>query len=153
MCAVRFGAGRMRRYALAAGSERLWARSAVCFCAELMRKAPSTRKCAQFETGFGRGLRCALVVNGCENERTARKSAYFVRPCALAKIQKVSFKKRAKNAKNGGVKIAVTVCLWAEMSPTPGFGRQGIWGGGLARLFGSLPLALGLRLLVLGLWS
>ena len=88
-----------------------------------------TRKNAQFRNGFWRCLRRALVASGCENERTTRKSGYFVRPCALAKIQKVSFKKRAKNAKNGGVKIAFRVCLWAKMSTVPVFGTMGGLGG------------------------
>ena len=49
--------------------------SAVCFGAERMRRARNTQKRALFRTGFGRGLRLALVASGCENERDARKSA------------------------------------------------------------------------------
>ena len=55
-----------------------------------------TRKSAQFRSGFWRCLRRALVPSGCANGRTARESAYFVRPCALAKIENDRFKKRAK---------------------------------------------------------
>ena len=83
--------------------------SAVCFGAERMRRARNTQKRAQFRTGFGRGLGSALVASGCENERDARKSACFVRPGARAKTEKDSVKKRAKNTKNGGVKIDVRV--------------------------------------------
>ena len=87
-----------------------------------------TRKNAQFRNGFWRCLRRALVASGCGIGRTTRKSAYFVRPCAVAKIGKYSVKKRAKNAKNGGVKIDIYGYLWAKMSPTPVSGRWG-WGG------------------------
>ena len=98
-----------------------------------------TRKSAQFRNGFWRCLRRALVASGCANERTTRKSAYFVRPCAVAKQYRYCVKMRAKNAKNGRVKIAVSVCLWAKMSPTQGFGRW--WYGGVAWL-GCLALCL-----------
>ena len=91
-----------------------------------------TRKSAQFRSGFWRCLRRALVASGCENGRTVRKSTYFVRPCAVPNTYSYSVKKRAKNAKNGGVKIAACVCLWAEMSTTPVSGRRG-WGGGFFR--------------------
>ena len=65
-------------------------------------KIQCTRKNAQFRNGFWRCLRRALVASGCENKRTTRKSRYFVRPCALAKIQNGSFKKRAKKRKMKG---------------------------------------------------
>ena len=89
-----------------------------------------TRKSAQFRSGFWRCLRRALVASECENGRTTRKSWYFVRPCALANTDKDCVKKRAKNAKNGRVKIDVYVCLWAKMSPTPVSNaqfRNGFW--------------------------
>ena len=91
-------------------------------------KGQCTRKNAQFRNGFWRCLRRALVASGCENGRTTRKSWSFVRSCALANTDKDCVKKRAKNAKNGRVKIDVYVCIWAEMSTTPVSGR---WGGGV----------------------
>ena len=88
---VRSGFGRGLRYALAASGRG---------------NLRNTRKRAQFWIGFGRCLLCALVASSCENGRTTRKSAYFMQPGARAKILKYRVKKRAKNAKNGGVKIA-----------------------------------------------
>ena len=87
--ASRFGGERVRKREDKRGGKgwvgSLARLSAVCFGAERMRRARNTQKRALFRTGFGRGLRLALVASGCENGRTARESAYFVRPGALGK--------------------------------------------------------------------
>ena len=133
--AVRFGAERVRKWAQWGGGG-LRCALVLSGC----ENGRNTRKRAQFRNGYGRGLRGALLPSGCDNGRTTRKGAYSVRPGARAKIQKDRVKKRSrlkaiggkkkkrvKNAKNRRVKIAVCVCLWANMSTTPVSGR---WGGG-----------------------
>ena len=65
------------------------------------------KRAKKHEKWRGKNRRQGIALS--ENGRTARESACFVRPGALAKTEKDRVKKRAKNAKNGGVKIDARV--------------------------------------------